>query len=213
MNFKMKCYSQAGKCEELSLDVSKDVTLVSRTVFSLVARVFINRARQATSSSKTRGEVNFSRKKMWKQKGTGRARCGAAGSPLWRHGGVIFGPTPGCRRLSINRKVAKSSLGSVIAKRLFDNEVAVMDYGFSDFEKKLTSRTDSFIKKIGFEGKKIGLILDSDDWINCKAFCNIPTVNVLFFDQLNIKNLSSGSCLFFLKKDLNRFREVVGQWI
>src|SRR5438105_1375079 len=76
--------------------------------FSNYIRSLIQNWRQGTVACKTRGEIAFSNKKPWKQKGTGRARAGSRRSPLWRKGGVIFGPQSRVRTLKVGRAVKQN---------------------------------------------------------------------------------------------------------
>ena len=97
--------------------------------------------RRGTASTKTRGEVKGGGKKPWKQKHTGRARVGDIRSPIWKGGGVIFGPRPRDYSFSMHRKAKKVALQSAILSRLIDNEVVQVDKLEMDSPstKKLTS--------------------------------------------------------------------------
>jgi len=83
--------------------------------------------RQGTHKAKCRAEVAGSRKKLFKQKGTGGARAGSRQSPIRRHGGVVFGPVPRSHNVGINKKVKKAALASVIAEKIRNNEFIVVE--------------------------------------------------------------------------------------
>lgn len=83
-------------------------------IVSLSVAVKRKNAYIRTASSKTKGEVKGGGKKPWRQKGTGRARAGSIRSPLWRGGGVVFGPKPGATCVKINKKIKKLSLKSLL---------------------------------------------------------------------------------------------------
>ena len=83
--------------------------------------------RRGTASTKTRGEVKGGGRKPWKQKHTGRARAGDIRSPIWKGGGVVFGPRPRDYSFSIHRKAKKVALQSAILSRLIDSEVVLID--------------------------------------------------------------------------------------
>jgi large subunit ribosomal protein L4 len=83
--------------------------------------------RAGTASTKVRGEVSGSGKKLWRQKGTGRARVGSIRSPLWRHGGTVHGPKPRDYSYRFPRKKLQSALRSALSAKLSENSVAVID--------------------------------------------------------------------------------------
>src|SRR6266550_5859446 len=96
--------------------------------------------RMGTACTKTMGEVAGSGKKPWKQKGTGRARAGSFASPLWRGGGVVFGPKPRDFGKKVSRKTRQLALRKALSERLRAGDVVVLD------ELKLTSpRTKDFL--------------------------------------------------------------------
>lgn len=83
--------------------------------------------RAGTASTKTRAEVRGSSAKPWRQKGTGRARSGTRRSPLWRGGGVVFGPKPRDYSFKLNRKVRKQALAMALSARLQEGNLVVLD--------------------------------------------------------------------------------------
>ncbi|SVC32587.1 uncharacterized protein METZ01_LOCUS285441, partial [marine metagenome] len=83
--------------------------------------------RSGTHSAKTRSEVSFSSKKLYRQKGTGNARSGSAKSPLRRHGGVVFGPSPRDHSMRMNKKFRKLALFSALSEKFRRNEIMVLD--------------------------------------------------------------------------------------
>ena len=86
----------------------------------------IGRARGGNAKTKTRHEVSGSGKKLWKQKGTGRARMGSIRSPLWRHGGTVHGPVPRDYAYKLPRKMASGALRSALSAKLRDGELKVV---------------------------------------------------------------------------------------
>lgn len=93
--------------------------------------------RSGTASTKTRGEVAGSGKKLWKQKGTGRARMGSVRSPVWRHGGTVHGPVPHSHAYKLPRKMQLGALRSALSAKLRDGEITVVDaFAFSDPKSK-----------------------------------------------------------------------------
>src|SRR3954465_9331741 len=94
-------------------------------------------ARAGTASTKVRGEVAGSGKKLWKQKGTGRARIGSVRSPVWRHGGTVHGPQPRDYSYHLPRKMQLGALRSALSAKLRDGELKVVDaFSFGDHKAK-----------------------------------------------------------------------------
>ena len=116
--------------------------------------------RQGTQSALTKGEVSYSTRKPWRQKGTGRARAGYTGSPVWTHGGVAFAPKPRDYSYTLNKKVKRLALKSALSAKAAENEIVVVD-GLKVEEIK-TSVFNSFLKKIGVE-KKALVVTESVD--------------------------------------------------
>ncbi len=93
--------------------------------------------RSGTASTKVRGAVAGSGKKLWKQKGTGRARMGSVRSPLWRHGGTVHGPQPRDYSYELPRKMAAGALRSALSAKLRDGELTVVrEFQFADHKTK-----------------------------------------------------------------------------
>lgn len=93
--------------------------------------------RSGTADTKTRSEVAGSGKKLWKQKGTGRARVGSVRSPIWRHGGTVHGPTPHSHAYKLSKKMQLGALRSALSAKLRDGELKVVsDFAFTDHKTK-----------------------------------------------------------------------------
>ncbi|MFH1063055.1 MAG: 50S ribosomal protein L4 [Candidatus Omnitrophota bacterium] len=100
---------------------------VNESLIHQVVVMYQANKRQGTSSTKTRANVSGGNSKPWRQKGTGRARVGSSRSPLWRKGGVVFGPHPRDYSYQLPKKIKKSALISTMNSRLNDNLVKVLD--------------------------------------------------------------------------------------
>src|SRR3954469_13546496 len=93
--------------------------------------------RSGTAATKTRHEVSGSGKKLWKQKGTGRARVGSIRSPLWRHGGTVHGPQPRSYEYKLPRKMLLGALRSALSAKVRDGELKVVqEFNFGDHKTK-----------------------------------------------------------------------------
>lgn len=103
-----------------------DGTVNESLIYEVVKMKLANR-RSGTASTKTRGEVAGSNAKPWRQKGTGRARAGRRSSPIWRHGGVVFGPRPRDYSYSVPKKVLKGALRSALQLKINEGRLKIFD--------------------------------------------------------------------------------------
>lgn len=182
---------------------------VSSAINSVYLRTILNNSSQFTSSTKTRGEVSFSNKKPWKQKGTGNARCGDRKSPLWRHGGVIFGPRPEGRSLSINRKTAKLAWANLYSVLFKENKVFCLDLS-EDLSQAKAVR--AMLEKFAHNtGKHIVVLLESFDMSSIRLFRNHETVCIDFYGREDFLSLATAKAVVFLKKDKSLFEAVVAK--
>ena len=129
--------------------------------------------RQGTQSALTKGEVSYTTKKPWRQKGTGRARAGYAGSPVWYHGGVAFAPKPRDYSYTLNKKVTRLALKSALSAKAAENEILVID-GLAVDEIK-TKPFKAFLDKLGVEGKALVVTENVDEKV-VKSARNIAGV-------------------------------------
>ena len=100
---------------------------VNRDLLHEAVRHFLNSQRAGTHKTKDKSEVSGAGRKLWRQKGTGRARVGSIRSPLWRHGGTVHGPQPRSYDYSFPRKKLLGALRSALAAKLADGNLVVID--------------------------------------------------------------------------------------
>lgn len=181
--------------------------------YACAIRVLQQNWRQGTVGCKARSDVSFSNRKPWKQKGTGRARAGSARSPLWRKGGVTFGPQARVRTLKLNRKQRRCALRDVFQLMLDGGSIYCLDYDFSQQDAPKTKEAYALLKSMGVEKKKGLLFLPYEDTMNFAAFRNIPFVGPISFDQPNVFDLSDAGYWMFLKRDVELFKNMVAKWI
>ena len=208
--FTISLYNNQGKAETLNLDFSLDKKEQSPVTFARAIRALFQNWRQGTVGCKTRGQLAFSNKKPWRQKGTGRARVSSIRSPLWRKGGVIFGPQPRVRTLSINAQQRKLVFNNLFFNAVDNNTLKCFD--FSELSKPSTKAARTALKHMGLENKKAVLFLSIHDEMAYASFRNIPNVNIMFFDEPNAFHLSNNDCWVFLKKDIESLKQMVAQW-
>lgn len=175
-------------------------------------RVLRQNWRQGTVGCKGRSDVAFSGKKPWKQKGTGRARAGMASSPLWRKGGVIFGPMPRVRKLSLPKKAKQLVLLNVLWDLLNLKKLISLKWALVG-DKPRTSYAVELLRDAQVAGKKVCLILQPGDVIQQASFANVPNLKMILFDQINVVDLIASDFVVVLDQDFDRFKEVVSGWI
>jgi len=211
----IKVYESTGS-EKEQIDFKVDMPhelLCCPEDFARSVRAVRQSQRQGTVGCKGRGEISLSNKKPWKQKGTGRARAGSARSPLWRKGGVIFGPQPRTRSLKVNKSNKKSVFFSLFNEMMKNGLVYCIDHDFSKKESPKTKEAFDILKKLNLNGRMGVLFLNYDDALSHASFRNIPKLKVFSFDQPNAYDLGCVGYWMFFKKDYDSFREMVEKWI
>ena len=161
--------------------------------------------RQGTQSALTKGEVSYTTKKPWRQKGTGRARAGYAGSPVWYHGGVAFAPKPRDYSYSLNKKVKRIALKSALSAKAAEAEILVVD-GLKVEEIK-TKAFKSFLTKIGVEGKALVVTENVDEKV-IKSARNLEGVNTTIATILSPYMILTGGKMVVDKAALAKIEEV-----
>ena len=169
-----KKYNMAGECVgEVELSEAVFGAEPNGSVLHDAVKNHLANRRQGTQSALTKGEVSYSTKKPWRQKGTGRARAGYKGSPVWTHGGVAFAPKPRSYSYSLNRKVRRLALVSALSAKAAEGSVIVVDDLSMD-----TIKTKDFVKflsAVGSEGKALVVTPEVRENV-VKSARNIPGV-------------------------------------
>ena len=164
--------------------------------------------RSGTASTKVRGEVRGSGKKLWKQKGTGRARVGSVRSPLWRHGGTVHGPKPRDYSYRFPRKKLQGALRSALSAKLSENAVTVVD-GLP-LESHKTKDFQKLLNGFGFSGKV--LVVDcSGDKNLLLSLRNLPKVKLVPGTGVNIFDVVNSNTLLFSKESILKVQEVLSR--
>ncbi len=160
--------------------------------------------RQGTASTLRRGEVSGSGKKPWKQKHTGRARAGSVRSPLWRHGGSVFGPKPRSYAIAIPKKKYRAALRGALSAKLAAGEVIVV----SDLTLE-APKTKLLVKVLGQLGlpARTLLVIGEGRLEVEQAARNLPGVKVLRPEQLNVYDLLRYRAVVIPERELGRVKE------
>ncbi len=211
---KVQVYDANGLSqEEITLKGGDEISKkqISELTFGLAVRVSRQNARQGTVGCKDRGAVSFSGRKPWKQKGTGRARAGTLRSPLWRKGGVTFGPQQRTRTLALNKKQRSRVFNNLFFSRAEENGLFCVD-AFSNTSKPSTKSAVAMLKKLNVSREPVVVFVPWDDTLTQLSFRNIPSVRILSFDQPNVQDLSWAKHWVFLKRDVDLFNDMVVRW-
>jgi large subunit ribosomal protein L4 len=175
-----------------SLDLADAVfgAEVNEDLLYEAVRHYLAGTRRGTASTKTRHEVAGSGKKLWKQKGTGRARMGSIRSPLWRHGGTTHGPQPRDYSYKLPRKMQLGALKSALSAKLRDGELRVVrEFSIAEPKSKVMRSTLNTL-----EAKKTVLLVDNGDNRNLALSSrNLPGVKLVPSRSVNVYDLLAHS--------------------
>ena len=172
-----------------------------RLLRSAVVMYEANR-RVGTAAAKGRAQVAGTTRKPYSQKGTGRARAGTVKSPLWRGGGVTFGPSPRDYRQRMPKKARRAALKSAVLAKMKDGEVSVITE--IDCPEIKTKVMAELLNRIGVAGKCLIVLegLNRNVWLSCR---NIPSVSVLPVNQLNAYDVLRHKTVLFTSSALDAF--------
>ncbi|MGB5916244.1 MAG: 50S ribosomal protein L4, partial [Phormidesmis sp.] len=170
----------------------------------------INNGRQGTASSKTRAEVRGGGRKPWRQKGTGRARAGSIRSPLWRGGGVIFGPKPRDYSTKMNRKERRLALRTAF-QGCAESIVVVQDFA-SELSQPKTKEMLAALDRWGINSEEKILMVFSERNDNVyRSLRNVSTVRMIDATNLNIYDILHADHIVVTASALEKIQEVYGE--
>ena len=161
--------------------------------------------RQGTQSALTKGEVSYTTRKPWRQKGTGRARAGYAGSPVWYHGGVAFAPKPRDYSYTLNKKVKRLALKSALSAKAAEAEIVVID-GLKLDEVK-TKTFKSFLTAVKVERKALVVTAEANELV-VKSARNIAGVTTTIASILSPYMILTSGKMVVDKAALAKIEEV-----
>lgn len=164
--------------------------------------------RQGTSSTLKRGEVRGGGRKPWKQKGTGRARCGSIRSSIWVGGGVTFGPKPRSYAKAMPRKMRRLAIACSLSSKVAANELVVVD-GLK-FDAIKTKQVVEVVKAFEAADKKVLFITVVDNTNVEKSAANMPKVKVISNMGLNCMDILNANKILLDKAVIPAIEEVLG---
>ena len=170
-----------------------------------VVKNHLANCRQGTQSALTRAEVSGGGKKPWRQKGSGRARQGSTRAPQWTHGGVVFAPKPRDYSYTLNKKVRRLALKSVLSAKAASENIVVIDS--IKMENIKTKSFKAFLDAVKVEGKALVVTAEADRNVVLSAR-NLPGVNVAFANVINVYDVLNANKLVVDQTALAKIVEV-----
>lgn len=200
----VKVYSTGKKkVSEMELDDRVFNAEIKDHLLHDVVRMQQAKRRAGTASTKHRSEVRGGGRKPYRQKGTGRSRAGSIRSPLWRGGGVIFGPAPRDFGFRIPKKARKQALRMALSARAAEGKVLVLN----QFQLK-GIKTKSFVEVLRRFGMEKALIVVGEENFNLERSArNVPGVKVLRVEGLNVYDILNHENLILVKDAVEKIHE------
>ncbi|MEN6465356.1 MAG: 50S ribosomal protein L4 [Syntrophaceae bacterium] len=176
---------EKNKVSEVELNDSVFGVEVNESAIYEVVRMQMAAKRQGTASTKERSFVSGGGKKPWRQKGTGRARSGSTRSPIWRGGGIVFGPHPRDYSFSVPKKVRRAALKSALSLKCRDQKIIVLN----DFpmEEIKTRKFKEVLDR--FDLKSVLFVLDGSNDKLEKSSRNIQSIKMMRSEGINVYDL------------------------
>jgi large subunit ribosomal protein L4 len=163
-------------------------------------------SRRGTHATKNRALVSGSGKKPWRQKGTGRARVGSSRTPLWRHGGTVFGPQPRSYDFKLSKKVERGALRAALAQKMKDGALVVVD-ALAASEIKTKAAVD-LLKRLGCEGKAVLVDVAVDEKLS-RSVRNIPGVSLVPSARLTARDVIDAARVVATQGALEKLQEAL----
>lgn len=198
-----------GKTKEIELKDSFLAVKASEGLVHEAVRRYQAAVRRGTADTKTRSEVRGGGRKPWRQKGTGRARAGSIRSPLWKGGGVVFGPHPRDFYFDMPKKQRRRALMATLTYKAENGQLYILET--DDFSPPKTKKAVEVINKAGLEGKKLTVAVTRDEADVALSFRNLPQVQVVEAEGLNPYFVLNNDVLVITQAGYERLREVLGE--
>ena len=201
-----KVFDMAGKqVGEIELSDAIFGIEPNESVVHDVVKNHLANCRQGTQSALTRSEVSGGGIKPWRQKGTGRARQGSIRAPQWYHGGIVFAPKPRDYSYTLNKKVKRLAMKSVLSAKAQEENLVVIDAIKMDEIK--TKSFKNFLKAVNADCKALVVTAENDE-IVVKSAANIPGVLVTFANLINVYDILNAKKLVVDQAALAKIEEV-----
>lgn len=196
--------SKGKRVGEFQLDDKIFTGEVNKKVLYQALLMYNANQRSGTASTKTRSNVSGGGKKPWRQKGTGRARAGSTRSPLWRGGGIVFGPHPRDFHYDIPKKIKRLALLSSLNSKFIDERMIGIDS--IDIDEPKTKKFKQVLNALKLKGKSL-FVLDAIDEKVKRASGNLRDVTVRTYKDFNIMDVLDCDNIVFIKGALEKLSE------
>lgn len=203
-------YTKTGTKATSAAKLDKDIFGLSVDNHELIKQAYVayqSNSRTNLAVTKTRGLVRGGGKKPWRQKGTGRARFGSSRNPIWRGGGIVFGPT-GEENYSkkLSSKATRQALRQALSLAASENSIKVIE----TFECKdgKVSQTKKLLDKLEAKGNVL-IVVSVKDALTDRATNNLPKVKVVNAKYLNVADLMNADTIIINQKSL----EIISEWL
>ncbi|MEE9911946.1 MAG: 50S ribosomal protein L4 [Deltaproteobacteria bacterium] len=188
------------KVAEVELNDAVFGAEVNEATIHDVVKMQLASRRSGTSATKGRSDVSGGGKKPWRQKGTGRARAGTSRSPIWRGGGIVFGPQPRDYSYSVPKKVRKKALISVLSMKVKEDKMTVL----KNFPMDVIS-TKAFKKVVDLFGlKKTLFVIDQDNAVLMKSSRNLKNIKMIRSEGINVYDVLNYEHLVLLEPSIKK---------
>jgi len=184
---------------------------ISAALMHQAVVTYLANRRQGTAKAKTRAEVSGGGRKPWRQKGTGRARVGSSRSPLWKGGGVTFGPRPRDFRKDFPKRMRAMALKSALNAQLKEEALMVIDD--IDLKQPKTREIVQISKKLKIDAQKIRLIVEAADQKLKQASGNLENFSVESADNLTTYTALDCSRIVFTRQSLEKVEGRIKKWL
>ena len=198
--------------ESVSEDIFKEP--INKDVLYYYVVSYQANQRKGTASTKTRGDVSGGGRKPWRQKGTGRARVGSIRNPIWRHGGVAFGPKPKDYSINLPKKIKRKALKEAIRDKFIEEKIAILK--MENIESPKTKIFAGFIKKTGIDKEKILFVINEEKNSDAKrnllkSLRNLRLTEYDYSNQLNAYEILKSDRLIVINDAFSNIKNLLTQ--
>ncbi len=178
---------------------------INEALMHQVVKMQLANKRQGTQSVLTRAEVRGGGAKPWRQKGTGRARHGSIRSPIWVKGGVAFAPKPRDYSYTMPKKMRRLAMKSALSSKVKGDNLVVLES--LELSEPKTKEVVKVLKNLNIDEKAVLVLSGKNEWVE-RAARNIPNLQLLYVNTLNVYDILKNDKLIILEEAVRQVEEV-----